>query len=706
MARGEIETRDGLYLRFRAFSGEMLSLMGSGEYVPLAVTTPDYPSFSVADHGEPSRTGSIRVKVSELDRNVQAIQGRSDESEVELTCRAEGLDDAVRFSLRVADTSGDDRAVTLRFQIPVKAEGWSWWDDLSTARTISKGKRYVRYDRDTKGTFPLFWYPLGAISEGRERGLAFAVPMDPPTLARVGYDGDFFIEFDLGLSRATSKFPGRADLTFYLYGFHGEWGLRSAMKKYYDLFPKYFIRRTAREGLWLARTPTHKIEDPEDFGITFHQASSVMTDSVPLDNAMGLYTFLYDEPARVGVIIPFEKDQEEEVAARPSDEYVLAKLKEYAADPSLDEHASAVRVLDLASHKPDGNPYVYVEAWREVGWRCLFSSGPDPEVVVSESGETVLETWRKSQLPRILSLHCGRYDGQYIDSAEWLSDTVNCRKDHFTYADHSLGFHEATGTPGIYTGVTRFKYLKAVRRELLCAGKLMMANFTPIRCGFFATLLDVAGTEVWHRREERATESTGDSASETGPTVSEYDWRNLQAMYYRRAMMYQKPYCLLLQIPTAAKLREFGMERLVTYMNLCAFFAMYPGLGHGLDQAPDPYRDLYRKYMPVIRSLGLAGWEPVTHAATDEPSLRVERYGYWSQGTLHFAVRNFGDQQAEGRLTVDSAALRIGRSQKPRDAFTGREIESHEDGGSLSVPISLAPGGTAVIHMGCFTSAG
>ncbi len=461
------------------------------------------------------------------------------------------------------------------------------------------------------------------------------------------------------------------------------------------------MKRVTKEGLWLARTPTEVIENREDFGITFHQVSSVMTNSLALDNAAGLYTFMYDSPTRVQISLPFEEGKGEERRGwgrRPSREYVLEKVKEFAGDPDSEEHATALNVLEVASRRPDGSYYITVVPRPNVGWRCLFSAGTDPEIMLPGAGKTRLERWREEQLSRMLSLYDGRYDGQYIDSAEWLSETVNCRREHFAYADYPLGFDWATGTPGINTGVTRYEYLKAVREELLEVGKLMMANLTPIRYAFYTNLLDVGGMEGWDRRGRG--DGFGDESEEGRRWVSPFDWRSEEAAYHRRAMMYQKPYCYLLKLMTKEELAEFGMERVREYLDWCTFFAIYPGLGHGLDEDPDPYREIYRRYMPVIRALGMGGWEPLTHAATDNAAVRVERYGHWSQGTLRFAVRNFSDEEASGELRIDAEALRIGEGAAVRDAFTGEGIEFERGGGKITVPMTVGRARTGVIHVG------
>jgi hypothetical protein len=711
----EIATQDGMYLRFRGLTGELLSLVNRAEHIPLKFINESYPTFSITDYTVPERTGRIPTSMKQDDEDAITINGESDELKVVLLAEAKALPNYVKFSVQLLDTSGEDRSVTLRFQMPVEAEGWVWWDDVATSRVIEPGKRYVRYQNEERGIFPVWWYPVGSISEEQGHGLAFAIPMDPPTLGRVGYDGDFFIEFDVGLSKATSKFPSRADLTFYLYSHDAEWGFRSALKKYYDLFPRFFVKRVQREGLWLARTPTQRINRPEDFGITFHQVSSVKTNSLPVDDALGFYTFAYDEPGRVGISLPFEEREEgqppkaenflPEVFAgkkyrRPSQSYVLEKVQEFAADPESDQHRSAAATLALASQRPDGGFYLSILPRPGVGWRCLFSAATDPEIPFTEDNETRLDVWRKTQLARMLNLYDGRYDGQYIDSSEWMAETLNCRKDHFAYADYPLGFDAKTAKPGINTGVTRFEYLKAVSEELHNAGKLMMTNGTPMRYGFYTSLVDVAGSEVWHRWWQTPRGFGEKHIAEERTSVSAIDWRNERTAYLRRALVYQKPYCYLLKLMSEKEIEAFGMGRVQVYFDWSLFFAIYPSLSEGLWLNPEPYRDLYRKYIPVLRALGTAGWEPITHARADNPSLRVERHGYWSQGTLWFVVRNFSDGQASGNLTIDAEALAIGKGAVVLDALAGREADWEQGDAEITVPVDLGPARTVAFRIG------
>jgi len=277
----EVHTDDGIYMRFRGWTGQILSLVNLGQAVDL-VPREEYRSpFSISDHGK--RGGDWSIPAS-------------------ITGSIAGGPGFIKLELELEDSRGEDRALTFRFSIPIDAVGWLWWDDADHSRPIEKGKRYLRYDDETRGVYPLCWYPLGTISQpDGVHAFSFAVHMDPPSLLRTGYDGEFFAEFDLGLSQATTTAPGRARVVFYLFNCRASWGFRDALRKYYELFPHHFAKRVTREGNWVARTPTQFISGIADFYPAFHEASSVKPNSVPFDNEAGIYAFRYDEPGAVGV---------------------------------------------------------------------------------------------------------------------------------------------------------------------------------------------------------------------------------------------------------------------------------------------------------------------------------------------------------------------------------------------------------------------
>ena len=93
----------------------------------------------------------------------------------------------VRSSGQISDTTGQDRAVTLLFALPIDATGWRWGDDIRRSRIIEGNREFsntVRVGCGATGTMSL--YPLAALYNESE-GLALAIDMGQPALYRLVY---------------------------------------------------------------------------------------------------------------------------------------------------------------------------------------------------------------------------------------------------------------------------------------------------------------------------------------------------------------------------------------------------------------------------------------------------------------------------------------------------------------------------------------
>ncbi len=63
-------------------------------------------------------------------------------------------------------------------------------------------------------------------------------------------------------------------------------------------------------------------------------------------------------------------------------------------------------------------------------------------------------------------------------------------------------------------------------------------------------------------------------------------------------------------------------------------------------------RPLFRKYVPLIRQVAEAGWQPVTGAAFDPPQVLVERFGPGPDGVTYLTLRNDSANPQDGLLTL------------------------------------------------------
>ena len=233
-------------------------------------------------------------------------------------------------------------------------------------------------------------------------------------------------------------------------------------------------------------------------------------------------------------------------------------------------------------------------------------------------------------------------DGTYIDSFEMAAATLNYRREHFANATIPLTF-DGDGRVcqlGVFNTV---EFAREAARRMWKERRMMFANSTPNRFPWGAACLDVMGTETnWKR---------GDAYTPASDAV----------MNYRRALCYQRPYLLLLN----TVYDDFKPEWVELYFKRCTAYGIFPGFfSHNAADAPywtrpnlyNRDRPLFRKYIPLIQALSAAGWEPVTHARSGNPSVYVERFGK-PGGPMFLTVFNDSHEPQGAQVGLDLKAL-------------------------------------------------
>src|ERR1017187_7260953 len=196
-------------------------------------------------------------------------------------------------------------------------------------------------------------------------------------------------------------------------------------------------------------------------------------------------------------------------------------------------------------------------------------------------------------------------------------------------------------------------------------------------------LFDFTGTEInWF-------DSAGDFAPPSDDSV-----------LYARAMSGARPYGYL-QNTDFTKVSQAEMD---SYMRLCAVYAIYPS-AFSADAASKNYfeqpalyerdRPLFKRYVPIIRALSLAGWLPVSDATVDNADLGIEAYGTNAiTSTRYLTVRNFASQAMTANVTFDLGKWAYPGAQWLRltNLFDGGSLTINLAAGSNSVPLTLQAG--------------
>ena len=620
-----------------------------------------------------------------------AFTGRIPGTDVTLVAKAREGEDAIGFETALAAPSAwlaqHPTALVLSFRLPVNATGWKWGDYARGERTIEAGRDY-RYDHlvGMRQMRLASWFPMAALS-GPAQGLALTVPMVPTTLHRLSYSrrGSLDLDFDLGLaSRVEKPGPGVTEatrLSFDLLRYDPAWGYRAALAAYYARYPQFFAS-TAKEGGWWIG-PSDRVKDLTDFGMQYSENHFAHAEDVKANNGFGIYSCSYCEPWMWRVEAKWiEADQ---IQTTKPLSYYLAELDKQADLPPTERddgdywpgtRRESVRAfLNSAIYGPDGK--IAVNAVRTYGAPAIeFSTSSLPTIRSDRWGDDNrgLLSYKLETLEDAKRCAAGgaKLDGVYFDSVGDWSDIAaeDHRVEHQRFAAYPLTFSYATGKPVISGLAAMGEYMKFIRDH----NYITMANSDAKYAAYAAPYLDFIGAgEGFY----------GDDTTDA-------------AFMHDRAVAYHKSLGFLNTDMTRLSPEEAGKR-----FRFLLFYHIYPGLAVGDPEPLEKARPVFQKYVPLMRAMGAAGWEPVTFAAADDPVIRVERFGPTKGGTVYFALRNPGAEKKTVMLAVDSNAFgRMPRTMSSAtEAVTGAALAAEPAAGKLRVSLDVPGGDTAVVRL-------
>ena len=634
------------------------------------------------------------------DSDVYAFAGNS--------CQELGLSLEANFSLaqdylavqgRVIDTTDRDRAVTLLFALPLDATGWQWGDDARHSRRIEgKGEFANTINLRCGANGKMSLYPLAAVWNDRV-GLALGLDMDHPAQYRFVYHAgtrQFFLAYDFGLAKDTTKFPGSADFRFVIYRFDPLWGFRAALQQYYDVFPQHFTKRVSREGVWLPFTDIAKVPGFEDFGFAFQEGAP----NVAFDDQHGISSFVYVEPMSHWLAMP-------RAVPRTYDDALSILKQDLAGARGKDAAAMAAATFSSGIENADGRFFLYLvkAPWCDGG---VFTLNPDPAIPTTPERpfnkamvmRQAIEAAFKNNEPKpappndLLPFPKGEgrgegdpshqsptpnypqtpgLDGVYLDSLEMSAGDLNYRREHFRTVSVPLVF-DRNGRPCQLMIFNTWTFARDIAARIHNQGKLMFANAVLWQFSFPAPLLDVLGTEVnWLHQDDYAPDSDA-------------------TMNFRRALCRKKPYCLLMNTDYA----RFTPELVERYFQRCLFYGVWPGFFDAEAASKDPYwvsankwyerdRPLFKKYIPLLQRLTAAGWQPLTYASCDNSRILVERFGSEAGGTVFLTLLNDAAATQSGTVKTDLKALGLKQAALARALVSGKAAKPSGRGWQISL---------------------
>lgn len=528
--------------------------------------------------------------------------------------------------------------MTVYLALPVERGRWTWWDSISSPRTeaeygelayLEMGMHYGLHGAHSK-------YPLGAITLPGVAGLTIALRMDEPAVHRIVYNpklGLFFIAFDFGLvpERNIKGRPlSEAHFRTFIYSHDPDWGMRSALDRYYRLFPEFFVKRAKVEGGWFVWGNMAETPGALEAGFAFHWGPRD-AKAVKWDNKHGALALLYIEPETCQLSLQdFERAPTREEAYRrlrrlaegdkaeleavSKTSYKIYPLAPDGADLKSRIRETARAVIRSLNFDEEAKPYCHIGrfGWMQRKWGAIFSCNLSP-LIPGGKGEFNLRRVIEPLL-EAMRREGGRYDGIGLDSFGGYGQfsRVNFRREHFKFSDLPLSFSAQGKEPVQVAFFTTVEWLRRLADWAHRRGLVLMANCswgtTPGWLTFAAPYLDIFGAEA--------------------PKFADPD--------FIRAIAWRKPCTDLPYKPRP----EWEVARHLLH-------CIFPGHGNDLK--------VLRRYAPLLRQLSRAGWEPVTGARAEPDTVRVERYGSGSKFFL--ALHNPSNDVAEAVLTVDEKVL-------------------------------------------------
>ncbi|MEN6346406.1 MAG: hypothetical protein ABFE16_13990 [Armatimonadia bacterium] len=580
------------------------------------------------------------------------------------------------FDLKGADLPA--RGMLLRFAFPVDATGWQWYSDMQTSSPIQAGKLY-------ENVVPLRayadlpeWKDKPALRMGYSnrnfctviagpQALCLSVPLDRPCIFRTDYDATgkrLEILYDFALSPDTRQ-PNQASFAFDLYPCDPQWGMRSALARYYEMYPEMFKVYVPQQGQWMAFNRLSEIDNANEFWFGLQEGAP----EPEYDDKIDVMSTIYYTHAGMPANLPAPYDPEKDPLPPYEDQVA-------AVNQAFQRTTGQAGLYDrVGTRKPDGR--LAVEKWSVYG-HLLAQFNLDPELPWGDY--LIRNTITRTE--SIKRTRNGDLDGFYYDG---LSAGLNYNTQHFKTHDAPVLWDPVNKKPYLNNFFSSVEFARGTAELLRPRGQITMMNGALGDSFYVCPWLDVLGAE-------------------TGLIIPR------ESFNYIRTVIHHKPFMTLLkgnyEKSIARPQMELFMKRCLAYGVFPGFFDWPPsGLGPGGQYWNHPRyyerdRDLFRRYEPLCRSLALAGWEPVTFARSSDPGVYVERFGPDQNGVAWLTLLNEEAKPHSTTLTIDAAGLGLdAKAIRARDLVSGKALPLQSQGKGLVASLEVPPDGVLAIQL-------
>lgn len=551
------------------------------------------------------------------DGNVVIQSWTSKVAGLHVEVRYESMGDHFLVTGRIIDTTGHARGIDVVLSLSPRRGGkeaqWLIWRDFQTAIPLSE----IPFRQIT--------YPLVVASQP-EGGRAFALTIPPIAPAvfesEASSKGSVRLWEKLGITHAgTASLYGRAPFSFGIYPVDAQWGMRDALAKYYAAYPAVFQRRTRASGLWL-RTNVRAVPDPADYG--FREGGPVDAASIEKGNVMKFPYVIVGQREFVG-LRAFPKTYAEMILAFENAKINAKKvmgwgtnIKDVIRNSGIFDANGEYRVIArqprfVVLRKTTGTAPI----------RLTFPLNPNPRLFSNDAERVTVAKAVLGWVGKMLRVDF-KIGGIYVDSLGFWGRYLNYRRSHFPYATIPLTYGPG-GRPAIANKFSQLEFLWALGHDLHKRGKLVWGNGIGPGRIFDGFALDVLSNEIGRTNLFRA-------------------------FRFARAVADQKPY-----LEMDDHQRDWLDPNFVAqYWKLSTLYDVFPGFAPLYQKNTalyEQYKPIIDEYLPILRRLAAAGWQPITDVAlrvdhsrqppwAQNPQILVERYGSSGSATLYLTLYN------------------------------------------------------------------
>jgi len=492
----QISPSSGFAIQMAQSSGALTGLTIGGQ------TLVDAPTLWFVDVNV--NAGAPMVGAVTTTANSLQVSGQS--HGYEYSVNYSSFNGALLVSGTITFLSAAEKAVDVHFTLPLSSPAeWSFWPNIEEQIPLSSSTPP-----------PETYLPISSVTNLQQGlGLSFAIPPEQPSRFIHEFDDNGYeLVQHYGLSEyARGALFDSATFSFLVYPVNPNWGLRDALRQYYQLYPNDFSARTPNpklfpaglsQGGWFTRWGAAGPADPQNYAFDqtlLDQACNY--GAVTQDHKNGILSFVYSNFGEEDVfaLIPatatppswqlsnliqsypnpgaslcmqygdfwWKGGCTPEYAAGLSNSAIYDSSSNYIVDmipvsiPTATPTSTASPLTDI-KFPVNANPNLYSDMngpqWQTVG--KIYQSTVGPNLALP------------SYCPSGSTLESLGLDGIYFDSLHSWGAYYNHRPGHLSYETVPLTYDPATLTPAILNAFSSYQLIHSLRADF--PGMLFLCN--------------------------------------------------------------------------------------------------------------------------------------------------------------------------------------------------------------------------------------